>query len=169
MSQRRERAVSHSLSCTALEWERIRDLADDAGTSMSRFIVDRVLGRDGWGGEGRPDGGHALVLDAGRQRAMHDAALRAESLMVRLVGHSDPRVARCARRRPCTVRGAARGHGAHRPSRNSKSAARVHRRSGARGTHPRPNRRAGEATRVTIRQRLRNPVKMITVVSHAIP
>ena len=84
MSQRRERAVSHSLSCTALEWERIRDLADDAGTSMSRFIVDRVLGRDGSGGDGRPDGGHALVLDAGRQRAMHDAALRAESLMVRL-------------------------------------------------------------------------------------
>ena len=90
MSQRRERAVSHSLSCTALEWERIRDLADDADTSMSRFIVDRVLGRDGSGGDARPDGGHALVLDAGQQRAMHDAALRAESLMVRLVGHSDP-------------------------------------------------------------------------------
>ena len=90
MSDQRERAVSHSLSCTALEWERIRDLADDAGTSMSRFIVDRVLGRDGSGGDGRPDGGHALVLDAGQQRAMHDAALRAESLMVRLVGHSDP-------------------------------------------------------------------------------
>ena len=37
--------VSHSLSCTALEWEWIRDLADDAGKSMSPFIVDRVLGR----------------------------------------------------------------------------------------------------------------------------
>ena len=90
MSERRERAVSHSLSCTALEWERIRDLADDAGTSMSRFIVDRVLGRDGSGGDGQPDGGDALVLDAGQQRAMHDAALRAESLMVRLVGRSEP-------------------------------------------------------------------------------
>ena len=53
MSQRRERAVSHSLSCTALEWELIRDLADDAGTSMSRFIVDRVFGRDGSGGDVR--------------------------------------------------------------------------------------------------------------------
>ena len=88
MSARRERAVSHSLSCTALEWERIRDLADDAGTSMSRFIVDRVLGRDGSGGDGA--GGDALVLDAGQQRAMHDAALRAEALMVRLVGRPDP-------------------------------------------------------------------------------
>ena len=90
MTEHRERAVSHSLSCTAIEWEWIRDLADDAGKSMSRFIVDRVLGRDGSGGDGQPDGGHALVLDAGQQRAMHDAALRAESLMVRLVGHSDP-------------------------------------------------------------------------------
>ena len=88
MSERRERAVSHSLSCTALEWERIRDLADDAGTSMSRFIVDRVLGRDGSDGDG--PGGDALVLDAGQQRAMHDAALRAEALMVRLVGRPDP-------------------------------------------------------------------------------
>ena len=90
MSERRERAVSHSLSCTALEWERIRDLADDAGKSMSRLIVDSVLGRDGSGGDGQPDGGDALVLDAGQQRAMHDAALRAESLIVRLAGPSDP-------------------------------------------------------------------------------
>ena len=88
MSERRERAVSHSLSCTALEWERIRDLADDAGTSMSRFIVDRVLGRDGSDGDGSD--GDALVLDPGQQRAMHDAALRAEALMVRLVGRPDP-------------------------------------------------------------------------------
>ena len=93
MSARRERAVSHSLSCTALEWERIRDLADDAGTSMSRFIVDRVLGRDGSDGDGSDGdgpGGDALVLDPGQQRAMHDAALSAEALMVRLVGRPDP-------------------------------------------------------------------------------
>ena len=90
MSERRERAVSHSLSCTALEWERIRDLADDAGKSMSRFIVDRVLGRDGSGSDGQSDGGDALVLDAAQHRAMHDAALRAEALIVRLVGRRDP-------------------------------------------------------------------------------
>jgi len=90
VSERRERAVSHSLSCTALEWERIRDLADDAGKSMSRFIVDRVLGRDGSGGDGQADGGDALVLDAAQHRAMHDAALRAESLIARLVGRCDP-------------------------------------------------------------------------------
>ena len=89
MSARRERAVSHSLSCTALEWERIRDLAAHAGKSMSRYIVDRVLGRDESGGEPHPDGGHSVALNAGQQRAMHDAALRAESLIVRLVGPPD--------------------------------------------------------------------------------
>ena len=90
MSVRRERAVSHSLSCTALEWECIRDLAAHADASMSRYIVDRVLGRDASCGDAQPDGGgDALVLDAGQQRAMHDAALRAESLIVRLVEPSD--------------------------------------------------------------------------------
>lgn len=54
MSERRERAVSHSLSCTALERERIRGLADDAGDSMSCFIMDWMLGRDGSGGDGHP-------------------------------------------------------------------------------------------------------------------
>ena len=78
----RERSVSHSLSCTALEWERIRELAELAGKPMSRFVVDRVLGRDGAGDK---ESGDALVLDEGQQRAMHDAMLRAEALIDRLV------------------------------------------------------------------------------------
>ena len=78
----RERSVSHSLSCTALEWERIRELAELAGKPMSRFVVDRVLGRDG---AGDTEAGDALVLDEDRQWAMHDAMLRAEALIDRLV------------------------------------------------------------------------------------
>jgi len=78
----RERSVSHSLSCTALEWERIRELAELAGKPMSRFVVDRVLGRDG---AGDTEAGDALVLDGDRQWAMHDAMLRAEALIDRLV------------------------------------------------------------------------------------
>ena len=89
MSARRERAVSHSLSCTALQWECIRDLAAHAEKPMSRYLVDRLLGRDESGGDAHLDAGHAPVLDAERQRAMHDAVLRAESMIVRLVGQPD--------------------------------------------------------------------------------
>ncbi|MCY4501311.1 MAG: hypothetical protein OXE57_07100 [Alphaproteobacteria bacterium] len=81
----RERSVSHSLSCTALEWERIRELAELAGKPMSRFVVDRVLGRDGAGDAGSGD---ALVLDERQQRAMHDAMLGAEAAIERLVAPS---------------------------------------------------------------------------------
>ena len=94
MREPRERSVSHSLSCTALEWERIRELAELAGKPMSRFVVDRVLGRDG---AGDTEAGDALVLDEGQQRAMHDAMLRAEALIDRLVapqsGDSSPDLA----------------------------------------------------------------------------
>ncbi|MCY4502386.1 MAG: hypothetical protein OXE57_12585 [Alphaproteobacteria bacterium] len=68
MKAPRERSVSHSLSCTALEWERIRELAELAGKPMSRFVVDRVLGRDG---ADDTEAGDALVLDERQQRAMH--------------------------------------------------------------------------------------------------
>ena len=86
MSAPRERAVAHSLSCTALEWECIRELAADAGKPMSRYLVDRLLGRDGGA---HAEGDHAPVLDLARQRAMHDAVLRAEALVARLVEAPD--------------------------------------------------------------------------------
>ena len=84
----RERAVSHSLSCTALDWERIRDLAERSGKPMSRFVVDRLLGRDG-SGDVETARGDSLVLDETQQRAMHDAALRAEALIAGLVARPD--------------------------------------------------------------------------------
>ena len=84
MKPMHQRAVPHSLSCTAIDWERIRDLAERADKPISRYIVDRVLRDDG------PDGAEAeqddgLVLDGKEQRAMHDAALRAETLVSQLV------------------------------------------------------------------------------------
>ncbi len=85
MKAPRERSVSHSLSCTALEWERIRELAELSGKPMSRFVVDRVLGRDG---AGDTEAGDALVLDERQQRAMHDAMLGAEAAIERLVAPS---------------------------------------------------------------------------------
>ena len=82
-----ERSVSHSMSCTPVQWERMRDLAQEAGKQTSPYIVGRVLKRDGLGDEetGR---GHALVLAEGWQREMHDAAIRAEAAISELLGLS---------------------------------------------------------------------------------
>ena len=48
MTDRRveERATMHSISCSRLEWERIRALADREGVSMSKLLVDRALKRN---------------------------------------------------------------------------------------------------------------------------
>ena len=63
----------HSLSCTDTEWERVRERADAAGLSMSRYLVERALTvelpRDGDGKIGPPP---RLVLSEGEQREMHD-------------------------------------------------------------------------------------------------
>ena len=41
-----ERAAMHSISCSRLEWERIRALADREGVSMSKLLVERALKRN---------------------------------------------------------------------------------------------------------------------------
>ncbi len=41
-----ERAAMHSISCSRLEWERIRALADREGVSMSKLLVERALSRN---------------------------------------------------------------------------------------------------------------------------
>ena len=87
MRRSRERSLPHSLSCTVLDWERIRDLAERAGKPASRYIVDRVLREEGSDGAGTEPGG-GMVLDEGEQRAMHNAALRAEELVSRFAGVS---------------------------------------------------------------------------------
>ena len=62
-----------SLSCTDVEWERVREKADAAGLSMSRYLVERALtvelSRDG---DGRIDPPPRLVLSEGEQQQIHD-------------------------------------------------------------------------------------------------
>ncbi len=78
-----DRSVSHSISCKPLQWMRMQELAERAGRPTSRFIVDRVLKRDGSSNE---KAGHALVLDEGQQREMREAAVRAEAALTELLG-----------------------------------------------------------------------------------
>ena len=67
----------HSLSCTDTEWERVRERADAAGLSMSRYLVERALTvelpRDGDGKIVPPP---RLVLSEGEQREMRDRISR---------------------------------------------------------------------------------------------
>lgn len=74
MSRRRSPATKvHSLSCTDAEWERVRERADAAGLSISRYLVGRALTvelpRDGDGEVREPP---RLVLSEREQREMHD-------------------------------------------------------------------------------------------------
>ena len=59
----------HSLSCTDTEWEQVRERADAAGLSMSRYLVERALTlelpRDG---DGKLRAPPRLVLSEGEQR-----------------------------------------------------------------------------------------------------
>ena len=80
-----ELSVSHSISCTPLQWARMRELAERAGMRTSPYIVGRVLKR---GGFGAGEAGHALVLDGKRQRDMLDAALGAEAALSGLSGEA---------------------------------------------------------------------------------
>ena len=63
----------HSLSSTDAEWERVRERADAAGLSISRYLVERALTvelpRDGDGELREPP---RLVLSEREQRRMHD-------------------------------------------------------------------------------------------------
>lgn len=74
MRRRRNPATMvHSLSCTDVEWERVRERADAADLSISRYLVERALTvelpRDGEGKVGAPP---RLVLSEDEQREMHD-------------------------------------------------------------------------------------------------
>ncbi len=73
---RRPRApgqMVHSVSATDLEWERVRERADAAGLSISRYLVERALTvelrRDAKGGSGPPP---RLVWSEAEQREMRD-------------------------------------------------------------------------------------------------
>lgn len=80
-----ERSVSHSISCTPLQWARMKELAERAGMPASPWIVGRVLGREGFGAG---DSDHALVLDGEAQREVRDTAPEAERALLQLSGLS---------------------------------------------------------------------------------
>lgn len=84
-----ELSVSHSISCTPLQWARMKELAERAGMRTSPWVVGRVLKREGFG-----DAGHALVLDGAQQRALSDVAASAETALSQLCGLSGDASAR---------------------------------------------------------------------------
>ena len=63
----------HSVSATDLDWERVRERADAAGMSISRYLVERALtvelSRDAKGGVRPPP---RLVWGEAEQREMQD-------------------------------------------------------------------------------------------------
>ena len=57
----------HSVSCSRLEWERIRACAEREGVSMSKYLVDRALSRNP---PARVKNPPRLVLNEGEQRTL---------------------------------------------------------------------------------------------------
>ncbi len=74
----RARRKSHSISCSRLDWERIRERALEAGRPMSRYVVERALSVT-LGPE--PGASGRLVLDGEEQRRLLDAVLRMAELL----------------------------------------------------------------------------------------
>lgn len=62
-----ERVTMHSVSCTRLEWERIRECARREGLSISRYVVMRALSRNPSAAVRDPP---RLALTTDEQRAM---------------------------------------------------------------------------------------------------
>lgn len=73
-----ERVKSHSISCSRLDWERIREQALEAGRPLSRYIVERALSATPAPEPGPPQ---RLALDADEQRRLLDAVLRMAALL----------------------------------------------------------------------------------------
>ncbi len=69
---------SHSISCSRLDWERIRERALEAGKPMSRYIVEQAITVTP-GPE--PGASQRLVLDAQEQRRLLDAVLGMADLL----------------------------------------------------------------------------------------
>ena len=78
MKAPRARRKSHSISCSRLDWERIRERALEAGKPMSRYIVERALtvtpGQE-------PGASQQLVLGAQEQRRLLDVVLGMAELL----------------------------------------------------------------------------------------
>ena len=67
--------VHLSISCTDAEWARIRRLADAAGKTISRYLIDGAMEAAALidkGVDWPPPGAEGLVLDAAQQQALLD-------------------------------------------------------------------------------------------------
>jgi len=82
-----------SLSCTDVEWERVREKADAEGQSMSRYLVERALTvelpRDAEGRVGPPP---RLVLSECEQQQMHERIERIHATMSTGSSEEDPSI-----------------------------------------------------------------------------
>lgn len=84
------RSTTHSVSCTALEWERMRERAREAGKPISRFLVERALTVDPGSRGTAADAPQELVLGAGEQGELHDNLAAFAALMSEQMFQDDP-------------------------------------------------------------------------------
>ena len=76
----------HSVSCSRLEWERIRACAEREGVSMSKFLVERALNRNP---PARVKNPPRLVLAEEEQRALRDTVKAVGETVRALEGTDD--------------------------------------------------------------------------------
>ncbi len=86
--KRRISGVHLSISCTDAEWARIRRLADAAGKTISRYLIDCAMEavaliEKGVEVDALPAGAEGLVLDRAQQQALLDGV---RNLVERLPG-----------------------------------------------------------------------------------
>ena len=84
--EERETVKTHSVSCTRLDWERLRECARREGMSISRFVVDRALHRDPGGSDGQPQD---LALTGDGQRTLHVRVTALADLLLPLLEQVD--------------------------------------------------------------------------------
>ena len=84
------RSTTHSVSCTPLEWERIRERALEEGKPVSRYLVEHAL-TVGPGSRGEAVGAPPeLVLGASEQSELHDNLAAFAALMSEQMFQDDP-------------------------------------------------------------------------------
>ena len=84
--EERETVRTQSVSCTRLEWERLRECARRERMSISRFVVERALHGDPGGSAGQVQD-PALTGDG--QRMLHDRVTALADLLLPLLKQAD--------------------------------------------------------------------------------
>ena len=84
------RSTTHSVSCTPLEWERIRERALEEGKPVSRYLVERALTVEPGSRGEVVDAPSELVLGASEQSELHDNLAAFAALMSEQMFQDDP-------------------------------------------------------------------------------